>query len=120
MWAPIDHIETHCLGEGWQFAVSVSEEAGLWIHVSASSDTPLFEMRGPGHFTQAAGFRYDGGDIIDRCACDEQEAFTDKWLPFFRRGCWLSGCPIEATAHEKAEWMRGFSREELEAWNLKM
>jgi hypothetical protein len=41
-------------------------------------------------------------------------------LPFFRRGCWLSGCPIEATAHEKAEWIRGFTREEIEAWNLKV
>jgi hypothetical protein len=38
----------------------------------------------------------------------------------FRRGCWLSGCPIEASAHEKAEWIQGFSREEIEAWNLKM
>ena len=55
----------------------------------------------------------------------EGSASTDKYvnefgvqLPFFRRGCWLSGCPIEASAHEKAEWMQGFSREEIEAWNL--
>src|SRR5690348_8222127 len=33
--------------------------------------------------------------------------FESQWLPYFRRGCWLSGCPIEATAHEKAEWMQG-------------
>jgi len=45
--------------------------------------------------------------------------FAVQWLPFFRRGCWLSGCPIEATAHEKAEWIQGFTREEIEAWNLK-
>lgn len=45
---------------------------------------------------------------------------ADEWMDFFRRGCWLSGCPVEATAHEKAEWMQGFSREELETWNLKM
>ncbi|RYX80728.1 hypothetical protein EON83_27245 [bacterium] len=44
--------------------------------------------------------------------------FSAQWLPFFRRGCWLSGCPIEATAHEKTEWIHGLSREEIEAWNL--
>ena len=48
-----------------------------------------------------------------------QEQFTDQWLPFFRRGCWLSGCDIGASAHEKAEWMQDFSREEIEAWGLK-
>ncbi|RYX82721.1 hypothetical protein EON83_18050 [bacterium] len=45
--------------------------------------------------------------------------FTAQWTDTFRRNCWLSGCPIEASAHEKAEWMQGFSREEIEAWNLK-
>ena len=43
---------------------------------------------------------------------------TTQWMPFFRRGCWLSGLPIEATAHEKAEWMQDFTREEIESWNL--
>lgn len=47
------------------------------------------------------------------------EQFRQEWMPFFRRGCWLSGCPIEAGAHEKAEWIQGFTREEIEAWNLK-
>ncbi|BCM91861.1 hypothetical protein IAD21_03738 [Abditibacteriota bacterium] len=46
--------------------------------------------------------------------------WQNEWMPFFRRCCWLCGCDIEATAHEKMEWMQGFSREELEAWNLKM
>jgi hypothetical protein len=41
-------------------------------------------------------------------------------LPLFRRGCWLSGCAIEASAHEKAEWMQSFTQEELEAWNLNL
>ena len=45
--------------------------------------------------------------------------FIKSWIPFFRRNCWLSGCAIEATAHEKAQWIQGFSREELESWNLK-
>ncbi len=29
--------------------------------------------------------------------------FTEKWLPFFRRNCWLSGCPIECTLQERLE-----------------
>ncbi|RYF46035.1 MAG: hypothetical protein EOO38_14900 [Cytophagaceae bacterium] len=45
---------------------------------------------------------------------------TEQHLPLFRRNCWLSGVPIEATAHEKAEWIRDFSREDIEAWNLKI
>ena len=45
--------------------------------------------------------------------------FIAHYLPFFRRGCWLSGGPIEASAHEKIEWMQGFTREEIEVWNLK-
>ncbi len=45
--------------------------------------------------------------------------FYDQWLPLFRRNCWLCGCDIEATMHEKMEWMQGFSREEMDAWNLK-
>lgn len=46
--------------------------------------------------------------------------FAAEWMPFFRRGCWLSGCSIEASAHEKAEWIRGFTKEEIESWKLKM
>ena len=48
------------------------------------------------------------------------DQFAVQWMPFFRRGCWLSGCPVEATAHEKAEWIQGFTREDIEAWNLKI
>ena len=50
---------------------------------------------------------------------EETRSFVAQWLSVFRRGCWLSGCPIDASAHEKAEWMQGFSQKELEAWNLK-
>ncbi len=45
---------------------------------------------------------------------------VEQWLPLFRRNCWLCGCPIEATAEEKTEWVQGFTEEEIEAWNLKM
>jgi hypothetical protein len=48
------------------------------------------------------------------------KAFVEEHLPRFRRGIWLMGLPIEASAHEKAEWLQGFTREEIEAWNLKI
>ncbi|RYX84463.1 hypothetical protein EON83_10085 [bacterium] len=42
------------------------------------------------------------------------------WWPILRRACWLCNLPIEATAHEKEAWMHGLSREEIEAWDLKI
>ncbi len=51
---------------------------------------------------------------------EEFAQFAAQWSSFLHRGCWLSGCPIEASAHEKAEWIQGFTREEIQAWNLKM
>ena len=50
----------------------------------------------------------------------DQWQFIDEYLDFFRRGLWLSGCDIEASAHEKAEWIQGFTKQEIEAWNLRM
>ena len=47
------------------------------------------------------------------------DQFVMDWLPFFRPRCWLSGCDIEASAHEKLEWIQGFNHEELETWGLK-
>ncbi|RYF52071.1 MAG: hypothetical protein EOO38_01425 [Cytophagaceae bacterium] len=51
---------------------------------------------------------------------DDFDAFVNLWGDTFRRNCFLMGCNVEASAHEKAEWIQGFSREELEAWNLKI
>ena len=71
---------------------------------------------------------YKGGEVTPCWTCsveDEPEEdilapFAAQWLDTFRRNCWLSGGDIEASAHEKAEWMQGFSPEEVEAWNLKV
>ena len=49
-----------------------------------------------------------------------QDQFATRWMDFFRRGCWLSGLPVEASPHEKAQWMQGFTREEMDVWNLKI
>lgn len=48
------------------------------------------------------------------------EQLVARYTPLLRCNSWLCGCDIEASAHEKAEWIQGFSREEVEAWNLKM
>ena len=50
---------------------------------------------------------------------EKHKNLVDQWRLFFRRGCWLSGCDVEASAHEKAEWMQGFTPEEIEAWNTR-
>jgi len=54
---------------------------------------------------------------------DEREAKEESYLGLrdeFRKRAWLSGCDIEATAHEKMDWIQGFSREEIQAWSLKI
>jgi hypothetical protein len=55
-------------------------------------------------------------DIANKHLFDQ---FDTEWRDSFRRGCWLSGVPIEASAHEKSEWIQGFTNAEIEAWNLK-
>lgn len=64
----------------------------------------------------------EGGDIQSGLYSSAEPflQFANEWIDFFRRGCWLSGCPIEASAHEKVEWAREFTKEEVESWNLKM
>ncbi|RYX80236.1 hypothetical protein EON83_29505 [bacterium] len=64
--------------------------------------------------------RISGPSHLEAWESDLQEQFAAHWLPFFRRNCWLSGANIEATAHEKFEWIQGFTREEIEVWNLKI
>ncbi len=59
------------------------------------------------------------GDYWTSAPKDIRE-LQNQWMPVFRRCCWLCGCDIEASAHEKAVWIQGFSREELDAWDLKM
>ena len=48
------------------------------------------------------------------------EQFENRWRPFVRRSCWLSGIPVKATDAEKAEWLKSLTREEIEAWNLRI
>ncbi len=117
VWAPFQRISSSLFKGHWSFAVWITQGVALYINVDPSSNSPLFEMCGPGHDSRAAGFIYD--EEINYRGGQELEEFTNKWLPYFRRGLWLSGLPIDATAHEKVEWIQGFTREEIDAWNLK-
>ncbi|BCM90153.1 hypothetical protein IAD21_02004 [Abditibacteriota bacterium] len=108
----------------------VTEEActfatieGMWGQVQVSVDNKrlrLYSMSWT--YWIAVGWN---GNLTQSCHDEStirganQKHFERSWLNIFRRTAWLSGCPIEASAHEKAEWMQGFSREEIEAWNLK-
>lgn len=56
------------------------------------------------------------GEVIS-LRSSTQAQFAAQWLPFFRRGCFLSGANIEATAHEKMEWSQGFEKE-VKEWGL--
>jgi hypothetical protein len=44
------------------------------------------------------------GILIQPPENEASKQFATEWMPFFRRGCFLSGCPIECTEHEKLEW----------------
>ena len=85
---------------------------------STSSTARLYERDERG----TPGFRgtFFANETRYHCLSEADRNFAAEWMPCFRRGCWLSGLPIEATAHEKAEWMQGLTREEVQAWNLKM
>ena len=71
---------------------------------------------------------YDAGHLTERdCLVPRDDVglrleaeFAAQWTPPFRRGCWLCGCDIEASADEKAEWVREFTKEEIESWKLKI
>lgn len=46
------------------------------------------------------GIHHGNGLTISK----ELRQYIDQWLPLFRRNCFLSGCPLECTAHEQLEW----------------
>ncbi|RYG64047.1 hypothetical protein EON80_19990 [bacterium] len=111
------------------------DEATTWLlhtHLPGHLELEFYTSERGGmasvHLTRWINGKQDRGFLL---VCEEEsewkiEDASDFWadelkvLPFFRRGCWLSGCPVEASAHEKAEWIQGFTSEEIEAWNLKM
>ncbi|BCM89619.1 hypothetical protein IAD21_01466 [Abditibacteriota bacterium] len=46
--------------------------------------------------------------------------FSKRWLPYFRRNCWLCGCDIECSREERQKWVHGLTSEEIEDWQLKV
>jgi hypothetical protein len=107
---------------------ALRHNVGLSVSFYAdASETPSFHL----------SCEWGGQDVVARLSVTDdghverfvsqaskvaKREFTQRalahWTPLFSRNCWLSGCPIEATAHEKMEWMQGFTKEEIEAWNL--
>lgn len=51
---------------------------------------------------------------------EKERRFHARWLPTFRRNCWLCGCNIECSREDRLEWVRGLTSEEIEAWQLKV
>jgi hypothetical protein len=124
LWTPdVPRLVTRDRGNlPYEFVFTLSDNGKRTYLCSSKSPCPLvivtkesFELL----YVPDVGLYYD----LDSYHGEEKilmESLLDSWLPFFRRNCWLSGCPIEASAHEKAEWIQGFSREEVELWKLKM
>ena len=112
----------------WSWTADLGE--GVEVHIvnvimEEQLEIDLFNYP-PGLFRMSGHLRCEGDTLEVGRGDDKLERptefaqFASDWLPFFRRGCWLSGCPLEASAHDKAEWIQSFTSEEIEAWNLKM
>ncbi|RYX80177.1 hypothetical protein EON83_29760 [bacterium] len=55
--------------------------------------------------------------IPDSCPSPlQQQLFEYDWLPIIRRGCWLSGVPIDGSDLERGGWIWGTTFEELDTW----
>lgn len=109
VYEPFDHAFFGRLNGGVKFHCWFVPEKHV-LHPYTVTVTPL-----EGHI----GLDYLNGEIYAGRQPSEKE-FAREWMFCFRRGCWLSGCPLEASAHEKAEWIRGFTSEEIESWDLNL
>lgn len=130
IWRPekVHRSERFSVGEpeeGFTFSAQLTPLT-LTLHISCNAEG-FYSRLNSAQVGSRGQLFFLRGDVFDSLlpdATDEKRAqqaqFTAQWLPFFRRGCWLAGLPLEATAHEKTEWIQGFSQEEIEAWNLKM
>ena len=105
VWAP-EQCDFHVSRFG-KFSFNGRWPDGLYLHIE-KEDELLIEL-------------VQNNNLLLTFYCDEIEEnpahqlLVARHRPLFRRGCWLSGCPIEATAKEKAEWTQGFANEEIEA-----
>ncbi|BCM91853.1 hypothetical protein IAD21_03730 [Abditibacteriota bacterium] len=105
------------LSEEVEIQVSISKGTGFSPMVLSAYTSKTDET----FLTYHSGYGLSNSNIGDYDTLPEHlSQHQSQWLTVFRRGCFLMGLPIEASAHEKMEGIQGFSREELEAWNLKM
>lgn len=111
----------------WHLAARLVPEFGLEVFTNEWGEVPVLrlEHQSRGRTNLIMSINFQGKDTRVEVHIFNDHVFGDlqiaaQWLPAFRRGCWLSGSDIEATAHEKAEWMREFTKEEVDSWKLKM
>jgi hypothetical protein len=109
---------------GFQFQTQFAHNVFFVAAKDASSHELVFSLT-QGSSSGRRGYleafmSFVGGELSPHRPCVHAPLRFARWLPIFRSGCWLSGFPIEASAHEKAEWIQDFTREEVEAWNLKI
>ena len=119
-----DYNEWDLIGGQFQFFANVHEDAHFVYvgpDVSNLSQQPMLMLVQIEGEKSIASIEWRATPIPGFCfELGANTPFADKWLFAFRRGCWLSGCDIEASAHEKAEWMQDFTPEELQGWDLKI
>ena len=95
-----------------------SERVFLAHYSAQNSEDGRLDWNSPSRTLTFHSYFYNGEDINGReRSCVE---FANEWMATFRRGLWLSGCAVEATTHEKSEWIRGFTKKEIDAWDLTM
>jgi len=64
---------------------------------------------------------FDAGhspDVARPYSSAKRTEFSKRWLPYFRRNCWLCGCDIKCSREEKQEWVQGFTAQEIQDWQL--
>ena len=131
IWLPAATVSFHLWEEersSWHLTAALSPEITLEVYTKEWEDVPFLRLDHRDTTTKQQTSIMCNDYMRERRRAEVHifdgpfgnPPLATEWMEFFRRGCWLSGCPIEASAHEKAEWIQGFSCEELETWNLKM
>lgn len=117
----LDEVEYKLQQNGrWTFRGATPENIGLqtehWMEGGY-----YYELYDPHPCRNDVSLMYQCDAIYPDYSHQSEEAkqFVLQYDHYFRRSLWLSGISIEASAHEKAEWIQDFTHEEIEAWNLK-
>lgn len=113
-----------------QFVARADEHTRVVVGILDRDETLyvrlMLEQEDEGEIASLTFSPYRGIQISSFVAADSPlivshvRPFSQKWYALFRLNCWLSGCNVRVTPAEKAECIQGISREEIDAWNLKV